>query len=143
MAIRVLKTKTFARWAKSEQVADTDLCHAAHEIEAGVMEARLGGDLLKKRIARAHRGKSGGFRTIVAHRQGDKLFFIYGFAKSERDNIDEDERKALLKIGDQYMALPDKKLADLIKDKKIIEVKCHDEEEPHSQRSPRIGKRPA
>jgi hypothetical protein len=125
MAVRVLKTKTFARWAKSEQITDADLCNAAREIEAGVVEARLGGYLLKKRIARANSGKSGGFRTIVAHRQGDKLFFIFGFAKSERDNIGDDERKALHKLGDQYMTQPEKKLADLIKAKKIIEVKCH------------------
>ncbi|MET1027602.1 MAG: type II toxin-antitoxin system RelE/ParE family toxin [Dongiaceae bacterium] len=126
MAVRVLKTKTFARWARSERVTDAALCHAAREIEAGVVEARLGGYLLKKRLARAHSGKSGGFRTIVAHRQGDRLFFIFGFSKSERDNIEDDERKALLKLGDQYMAQSDKKLAELIKDKKIIEVKCHD-----------------
>lgn len=106
-------------------MADIVLCHAAHEIEAGLVEARLGGFLLKKRIGRAHGGKSGGFRTIVAHRQGDRLFFIFGFAKSERDNIADNEKTALLKLGDQYMALTDKKLAELVRDKKMLEVKCH------------------
>ncbi|MBK8158377.1 MAG: type II toxin-antitoxin system RelE/ParE family toxin [Rhodospirillaceae bacterium] len=125
MSIRVLKNRTFARWAKDEQVTDADLCQAAHEIENGLVEARLGGFLLKKRVARANGGKSGGFRTIVAHRQGSRLFFIFGFAKSDQANITKDEKKGLIKIGDEYMALNDKKLADLIKDKKILEVNCN------------------
>jgi hypothetical protein len=126
MAIRVLKNRTFARWAKTEGLADADLCRAAHEIESGLVDARLGGFLLKKRIGRPHSGKRGGFRTIVAHRQGDRIFFIYGFAKNERDNIDGDEKQALIKLGSQYMGLSDRKLAELIRDKVVSEVTCDD-----------------
>lgn len=125
MPVRIFKNRTFARWAKDEQVSDADLCQAAQEIEDGLVDARLGGFLLKKRVARADGGKSGGFRTIVAHRQGAKLFFIFGFSKSEKANITKKEKKALLKIGDEYMALKDKQLADLIKSEKILEVNCN------------------
>lgn len=93
MALRVFISRTFIRWAKTEGIADADLCRAAHEIEAGLIDARLGGFLLKKRIARRDGGKSGGLRTIVAYRQGDRMFFIFGFAKNERDNIDGDEKR--------------------------------------------------
>jgi len=49
MAIRVLKNKQFARWARSERLTDKKLCAAVHEIESGLVDARLGGFLIKKR----------------------------------------------------------------------------------------------
>jgi hypothetical protein len=125
MATRILKNRPFARWAAAESITDADLCLAAHEIESGLIEAKLGGFLLKKRIARKHGGKSGGFRTIVAYRQGSRLFFLFGFAKNERANITKEERKALLKLGDAYMGLSDKQLGGLVQEEKIIEVECN------------------
>jgi hypothetical protein len=61
----------------------------------GDYEADLGGNLLKKRIARPGHGKSGGFRAVVATRDGDRCFFIYGFAKNERSDMDDEEEAAL------------------------------------------------
>ncbi len=75
------------------------------EIEAGLVEARLGGFLLKKRIGIAGRGKSGGLRTILAHRQADRVVCLYVFGKNDRDNITETERVALMELGDEYMRL--------------------------------------
>jgi hypothetical protein len=124
MAIRILKSRPFSRWAVRESIADSDLCLAAEEIERGLIDAKLGGFLLKKRIARKHSGKSGGFRTIVAYRQGSRLFFLFGFAKSERANIDKEERNALLKLGDAYISMDDRQLARLIQEEKIFEVDC-------------------
>ena len=45
-------------------------------------EPGLGG-VIKQRLAREGQGKSGGFRSIVLFRRGEKAFFVYGFAKSE------------------------------------------------------------
>jgi hypothetical protein len=84
MGLRVLKNRQFARWAKGERLTDTALCVAVREIERGLLDAKLGGFLMKKRIAKGHRGKSGGLRTILAYRQDDKLVFLFGFAKRER-----------------------------------------------------------
>jgi hypothetical protein len=50
----------------------------------GLFEADLGGDLLKKRIARPGQGKSGGYRTLVATNRDSRWIFVYGFAKNAR-----------------------------------------------------------
>src|ERR1700683_1838925 len=57
----------------------------------GLIDADLGSGLLKQRVARAGEGRSGGYRTIIAYRAGDRAVFLYGFAKNERDNIGDDE----------------------------------------------------
>ncbi|WP_431053205.1 type II toxin-antitoxin system RelE/ParE family toxin [Roseateles sp. L2-2] len=54
----------------------------------GLIDADLGGGLLKKRIARRGAGKSGGYRVIVAKRGDGPWFFVNGFAKSESANMD-------------------------------------------------------
>ena len=41
------------------------------------------------------RGKSGGVRTLVVYKLGQKVFFVYGFAKNARANISTDELKVL------------------------------------------------
>ncbi|MCB4825499.1 type II toxin-antitoxin system RelE/ParE family toxin [Roseicella aerolata] len=124
MALRLLKNKGFARFARKEGLTDQALCEAAKEVEDGLVDARLGGFLLKKRVAKGSSGKSGGFRTIVAHRQGQRLIFLFGFGKGERDNIDEKEKLALLKLGEEYMGLSRKDLSGLIASGVLVEVKC-------------------
>jgi hypothetical protein len=88
----VLKNRGFSRAARKGGLTDRTLCGAVTEIEAGLIDAQLGGSLLKKRIGKGGRGKSGGFRTIAAYRQRDRLVFLYVFGKNERDNITEQER---------------------------------------------------
>ena len=103
MRMRVPKNRGFARTARKQGLTDQTLCLAVAEIESGLIDARLGGTLLKKRIAKGSRGKSGGFRTIVAYRRNDRLVFLYVFGKNERDNITEQERSALAELDDEYM----------------------------------------
>jgi hypothetical protein len=105
-------------------MTDQTLCTAAIQIESGLVDARLGGSLLKKRIAKGGRAKSGGFRAIVAYRRHDRLVFLYVFGKNERDNITEQERAALLEIGDEYMRLEADKLDELVAKGTLIEVAC-------------------
>src|ERR1017187_1450589 len=101
----IYKTRLFSRWAKKEGLHATSLCAAVREMAAGLFEADLGGGLLKKRIARAGQGKSGGFRTLVATNRGDRWVFVFGFPKNERSNIDKDEREALKKLAEQLLGL--------------------------------------
>jgi len=124
MSLRVLKTRAFQRWAKVEDLSDAALCRAAHEVGHGLIDARLGGLLLKKRIGRPHHGKRDGFRTIIAFREGERLVFIYGFAKNERGNITERERSALILLGEQYMSLDDTALAQAIAAGVLLEIAC-------------------
>jgi hypothetical protein len=121
MPVRVFKDIQFNRWAKREGLTDAALYDAASEIEQGLVDVRLGGFLLKKRVNDG-RGKSRGFRTILAHRQGDRLVFLFGFAKKERDNIAAKEQEALRKLGDVYMAYSDAELSKMVRDRKIFEV---------------------
>ena len=68
--MNVLKRKDFARWQAGEKLPDAALCRAVHEMEAGLIDADLGGFLYKKRVARLGGGKSGGYRTLLSARIG-------------------------------------------------------------------------
>jgi len=128
VAVHTFKDPGFSKWARKERIADAMLCKAVAEIEAGLIDARLGGSLLKKRVAAPGRGKSGGYRTILAYRQGKRLFFLYGFAKNEKDNIAPKEREALLALGDHYLRLNDAVLNRLVAGSVIEEVNCDGKE---------------
>ena len=123
--MRVFKTKPFARFADHEGIADADLCDAIRCAEEGLIDADLGGGVIKQRIARKRQGKSGGFRSIVLFRRSEKAFFAYGFAKRERDNIRRDELKAFRKLADEMLAYDDKALAAAMKNGTIVEIRCH------------------
>lgn len=89
--MRLFVTKWFARWARKQLVMDATLRVAVEEMANGLIDADLGGHVVKKRLALPGRGKRGGARVIVAFRIGHHTFFIYGFAKNERDAIADDE----------------------------------------------------
>ena len=63
--------------------------------------------MLKKRIARAGQGKSGGFRTLVATNRGERWVFVFGFSKNVRANVDKDEQDALKKLAEYLLGLTD------------------------------------
>jgi len=123
--MRVFKTKPFARFAGREGIADEDLCETVRQAERGLVDADLGGGVIKQRLARKGEGKSGGFRTIVLLRRGSKAFFVYGFAKSDRDNISRDELKAFRRLADEMLALDDAALTAAMRNGTIMEVDCH------------------
>jgi hypothetical protein len=122
--MRVFKTKPFARFADHERIDDEALCDAVHRAESGAVDADLGGGVIKQRIARKGQGKSGGFRSIVLFRKGDRAFFVYGFAKSGRDNIRTDELKAFRKLADTMLKLDDRALGAVMANGTITEVIC-------------------
>lgn len=124
----VYRARSFSRWARKQRLSDAALCEAVREMRHGLYEADLGGGLLKKRIARPGRGKSGGFRTVVATNRANRWFFIYGFAKNERTNIDEDEEAALKKYGETLLTMPPVFLATAENAGELTEVKCDGEE---------------
>ena len=89
--MRIHKVRGFARFQRRELIADSALIVAIGRANDGLVDADLGGGLLKQRIARPGQGKSGGYRTVIAFRRGDLAIFLFGFAKSDSDNIDGDE----------------------------------------------------
>lgn len=97
--MRVLLLKAFRRFQRREGIADGALAEAVARAERGLIDASLGGGLIKQRVARPGGGKRGGYRTVIAYRKGVRAVFLLGFAKSERDNIDDDELTDLRKLG--------------------------------------------
>ena len=69
----------------------------------GLIDADLGGGIVKKRIGLAGRGKRGGARTLAAANRGNRWFFVYGFEKNDRANIADDELEALQGIAEQLL----------------------------------------
>jgi len=120
--MRIFKNKAFSKWAAKEGLSDEALQMAVAEIENGLVEADLGGHVIKKRVALVGRGKSGGARTLLAYRVEDKAFFVYGFAKNARSNIKPDELKALKMLAAQLLGYNDKELDKAVEKRILIEV---------------------
>lgn len=120
----VYKTRAFSRWARKEGLHDTNLCRAVTEMKSGLFDADLGGHLLKKRIARPGQGKSAGFRTLVATNRGERWFFLYGFAKNDRGNIEIDEEMALKSWAKTLLEMPPLALQRSLTAHELTEVDC-------------------
>lgn len=120
--MRILKYNRFADWAKAENISDAALKVAADELASGLFDANLGGSVYKKRVSREGGGKSGGFRTLIAFKQGDRAIFMVGFAKNERANISTKEKVALKRLAKDYLSISDQALNKLIHSKKLTEV---------------------
>jgi hypothetical protein len=120
--IKKLKTKYFSRWARKSKIGDDQLLTTAQELEKGIFAANFGGNLYKVRMAGQSSGKSSGFRTIIAYRKDDRLLYLYGFAKNERDNIDSKELESLKKLSKDYLALSLSELERAIKMGVLIEL---------------------
>lgn len=120
--MRIYKYKQFHNWAKSEGLSDETLLLAVDEIAKGLLEANLGGGLYKKRIPGNNGGKRGGYRTLLAFKEGDKTFFIYGFSKNERENISIKEQLVFKKLAGYYLKLTEFQIKILIEGGELIEV---------------------
>lgn len=120
--MQIFLTKWFARWAAKEGLPEQALCAAAAEMEQGLIDAHLGGYVVKKRVAVGGRGKSGGLRTILGFKLKDKAFFLYGFAKNQQGNIDDKELQALKLMASELMKYDRKALDQAIRAQELIEV---------------------
>lgn len=85
--MRFFKKPWFQRFAEKEGITDSALKFLVREIEEGRVNADLGGFVYKQRLARDGGGKSGGYRVLLFYRRGDRVFFAFGFAKSDQANI--------------------------------------------------------
>jgi hypothetical protein len=119
---RVFRTRNFTRWMRKSGLTDAALCEAAKEMVAGLVDADLGGGVVKKRIALPGRGKRGGARTLVATNKGSRWFFLFGFEKNERANISTEELEALQAYAADLLARTDAQLAKAIDDDALQEI---------------------
>src|SRR5271163_187472 len=126
--VRVYKLKAFARFQRRERITDGALSKAVQSAERGLVGADLGGGLIKQRIARLGQGKSGGYRTVIAYRRGNLAVFLYGFAKNERANLDDDELTDWQRVGRGYLGLDDDELKAAVAAGELTEVSYGDED---------------
>ena len=120
--MRIFKTKLFNRWAKKADLGDSSLIEAVNEIEQGLVEANLGGNLYKKRVATSTGGKRGGFRTLLAYKKGKEVFFLYGFEKGSKENITDKEEKNLKGFAELYLEFNNRDIQIALKNSELIEV---------------------
>lgn len=125
---KVCRTRTFTRWMRKTGLTDDALCEAVSEMAQGLVDADLGGNVVKKRVALPGQGKRGGARTIVATKMADRWFFLYGFGKNERANIDKDELKVFQEVAKDLLGFDDRQLTTALGAGEIVEV-CNDNDE--------------
>ena len=123
--MRVFKSRPFTRFAIKSGISDTALCKAVMDAEQGLIDADLGGGVIKQRVARKGQGKSGGFRTMILFKAGTRAFFIHGFAKNERGNINNDELTAFKKLAAKMLTYKDAELTEAVNKNTLTEITCN------------------
>jgi hypothetical protein len=131
VVVPIFKTKSFARFARKERLSDEALTEAISLAEQGLIDAKLGGDLIKLRVARPGGGKSGGYRTLIAFRAKKRAVFMYGFGKNERENIKDDELATLKELAAAWIAADATKIGHAVKEGELHEV---DTKEPNDEK---------
>ena len=121
--MRIFKSRWFQRFVRKEGIPDAVLSEAVQRAEKGQIDADLGGGVIKQRIARTGQGRSKGYRTIVLFRREATAFFVYGFAKSHRANIDDEEERQFKEAAKHVLALTEKQLTELLQRGDLVEVK--------------------
>jgi len=122
LLVRIFKNIWFTRFADKEGITDGELRETVSRLEAGQSDADLGGGVYKMRVARSGKGKSGGYRVIVFFRSKERTFFVYGFAKSARDNIDQGELRAFKHRARDVFSLTDEQIGERIQKGTLMEV---------------------
>lgn len=121
--MRILKNSWFCRFARKADISDEALLDVVRRIEDGQIDADLGGGVLKMRVARRGQGRSGGFRVIVLMKIGSRIVFVFGFAKSSKATLTEEELEGFKSLADRVLSLSDAQVQTLVDDGifKIIE----------------------
>jgi hypothetical protein len=127
--VRIFKTKWLVRFARRQRIGDRSLIEAIARAGRGLIDADLGGGLIKQRVARPGQGRSGGHRMLIAYRAGDRAVFLYGFAKNERENIAPDELLTLREIGAAWLEAAPRRIDRALAEKTLEEVTDGEEEE--------------
>lgn len=128
--MRIFKNKAFTRFARKSGISDASLCKSVSDAEQGLIDADLGGGVIKQRVARSGGGKSGGFRTLILFRVGTLAFFVHGYAKNELGNISDNELTALRALASAMLAYDESALLSALANKTLIEVVCDEETIP-------------
>jgi hypothetical protein len=122
---RVFMTRRFSRWMRKTELTESALCLAVTEMSNGLIDADMGGRVLKKRVAMPGRGKSGSARTLLATNRASRWFFVFGFEKNERANVTGKEVEALQQLATDLLRLSPSQLDEHVGSDALKEI-CHD-----------------
>ncbi|OWT63797.1 type II toxin-antitoxin system RelE/ParE family toxin [Candidimonas nitroreducens] len=126
MAQQSFITRHFQRWMRKINLTEKALCKAVIEMHQGLIDADLGGCVVKKRVPVEGRGKRKGMRTLVATNKGDRWFFMFGFAKNVRANVNDTELEALQSLAADLLQLTQAQLKEAVEDGSLQEI-CRDQ----------------
>lgn len=124
--MHVYTTKGFARFARRQKIDDAALCEAITRAERGLIDADLGGGVIKQRVARPGAGRSGGFRTLLAYRTTTRAVFVDGFAKNDQDNIADTDLEKLRELAAEFLGHSIEQVRVLVEAGAWMEVTCND-----------------
>jgi hypothetical protein len=116
-------TKPFARFARKARIREADLWETARLANAGVIDADLGGGVIKQRVARPGEGKSGGVRSIILFRFKGRAVFAYGFEKKDLGNIKANELEAFRELADVILGYAEAEIQQRVADGALIEIR--------------------
>lgn len=125
--LRIFKNKWFAKFAKKERISDKKLNGMIKDIENGMIDVDYGSGVIKQRLARSNRGKSAGYRCIILFHVKERAFFVYGFPKSERDNISQEDEIVFKNLSQQMFDFSDADIELMLESGVLIEVAYNDQ----------------
>ena len=125
--MRIFKNKAFHKFTRKEGIKDSELKEVVKQLESGQYYADLGGSVYKMELARKGEGKHGGFRTIVVFKSEFRTFFLFGFPKSEKDNISDKELRFFKGKAKDNLSFTEEQINLLVKSKILLEILQGDE----------------
>ena len=126
--MRIFKNPWFEKFARKSQLFDASLVEAVARANLGLIDADLGGGLIKQRVARAGGGRSGGYRTIIVFRSAGRAVFVFGFAKSSKANLTADEEAALRKAAKLVLSFSEVQMDAEVGSGRLMEISSDDKD---------------
>ncbi len=117
------RQKWFNKWARKNALSDKALIDTIDNVSANLGSVNLGGGLFKVRTPKIGKGKSGGFRTILIFKEKEIAIFVYGFAKTDKDNLDREELKYFKMLAKDLIKIKSSELVKLKKQGSFISLK--------------------
>ncbi|WP_439287232.1 type II toxin-antitoxin system RelE/ParE family toxin [Lonepinella sp. BR2357] len=120
--MRLFKTKPFADFADKKGIEDSLLIEAVQRAEKGLIDADLGGNVIKQRIARKGQGRSSGYRSLIFYKINGNCIFFSIFEKNAMDNISKETLSNLKLFAKKYKENLNNIIELHIKQKFLIEI---------------------
>lgn len=120
--MRIFKNRWFEKFARKQDIGDQVLREAVERVGRGLIDADLGGGVIKQRVARKGEGSSGGYRTIILFRAEDRAIFVFGFVKSSQASLTPGDLANFRKIAKPMLALSAAELDEKVASGSLTEV---------------------